>query len=302
MHPPVCRPPTHVHAQADHLPRVFVFIGTEGSGHDLFESIFSFLPANISIDRFHPDLHLTMSNQQKSAVTQDLTGAAVECPRLPYSRHVYDFGVRMSAAMKGKLQDTNFYLRARDPFPMGRVRTPLARPDLISLATFHGILYDLRMLVLVRNLTDTVLWSVLRRFHNDDVGLQARLIEDSLVYIDASLRAVPCGTFALVDVDALVKRPKTASVPMSQFLGIPGVAKEDVYAAIQRGKEKWEPTLAVQTGVGAAAEGDEGSETTFDGQSLEAFFQQRVGLWPLLEAAKGIPFFVPRTVQDWPLQ
>ena len=37
------------------------------------------------------------------------------------------------------------YVRARDPFPMGRVRTPLARPDLSSLALFHGIQYNLKV-------------------------------------------------------------------------------------------------------------------------------------------------------------
>ena len=37
------------------------------------------------------------------------------------------------------------YVRARDPFPMGRVRTPLARPDLDSLALFHGIQFDLKV-------------------------------------------------------------------------------------------------------------------------------------------------------------
>ncbi|CAI7765128.1 unnamed protein product [Closterium sp. NIES-54] len=262
----------------------------------------SYLPVNISIDRFNPDLHLTTSPGQKVASAQDPTGATVDCPKLPYSRHVYDFGVRMSTALKSKLQDTNFYLRARDPFPMGRIRTPLARPDLISLATFHGILYNLKLVVLVRNLTDTVLWSVLRRFHNDDVGLQARLIEDSMVYIDASLRTLPCGTFSLIDVDALVKRPKTASTALAQFLGLPGVAKEEVFSAIQRGKEKWEPTLTVQSGLGATADGDEAAEVTFDGQALEVFFQQRVGLWPLLDAAKGKPVFVPRNPQDWPLE
>ncbi|CAI5520747.1 unnamed protein product [Closterium sp. Naga37s-1] len=302
LFPPVCCPPTHVHAQADQLPRLFMFIGTEGSGHDLFEYIFSYLPVNISIDRFNPDLHLTSSPGQKVASAQDPTGATVDCPKLPYSRHVYDFGVRMSTALKSKLQDTNYYLRARDPFPMGRIRTPLARPDLISLATFHGILYNLKLVVLVRNLTDTVLWSVLRRFHNDDVGLQARLIEDSMVYIDASLRTLPCGTFSLIDVDALVKRPKTASTALAQFLGLPGVAKEEVFSAIQRGKEKWEPTLTVQSGLGATADGDEAAEVTFDGQALEVFFQQRVGLWPLLDAAKGKPVFVPRNPQDWPLE
>ncbi|CAI5944510.1 unnamed protein product [Closterium sp. NIES-65] len=302
LFPPVCRLPTHVHAQADQLPRLFMFVGTEGSGHDLFEYIFSYLPVNISIDRFNPDLHLTSSSGQKVASAQDPTGATVDCPKLPYSRHVYDFGVRMSTALKSKLQDTNYYLRARDPFPMGRIRTPLARPDLISLATFHGILYNLKLVVLVRNLTDTVLWSVLRRFHNDDVGLQARLIEDSMVYIDASLRTLPCGTFSLIDVDALVKRPKTASTALAQFLGLPGVAKEEVFSAIQRGKEKWEPTLTVQSGLGATADGDEAAEVTFDGQALEVFFQQRVGLWPLLDAAKGKPVFVPRNPQDWPLE
>ena len=33
-------------------------------------------------------------------------------------------------------------------------------------------------------------------------------MEDSLVYMDASVRALPCGTYLMVDVDALLANPK----------------------------------------------------------------------------------------------
>ena len=44
-----------------------------------------------------------------------------------------------------QLGSSGYYVRARDPFPMGRVRTPLARPDLISVAAFHNVVYSLKV-------------------------------------------------------------------------------------------------------------------------------------------------------------
>lgn len=57
--------------------------------------------------------------------------------------------------------------------------------------------------MLVRNVTKVAMWSISRHFHNEDVGLQLRLIEDSLMYLDASVRTLPCGTYAIVDVDQI---------------------------------------------------------------------------------------------------
>lgn len=37
------------------------------------------------------------------------------------------------------------YLRARDSYPLGRVRTPLARPDLLEFLQLDGLLFDLKV-------------------------------------------------------------------------------------------------------------------------------------------------------------
>lgn len=64
------------------------------------------------------------------------------------------------------------YLRARDSYPLGRVRTPLARPDLFHFLELDGHVYNLKVVVLQRSLADAVRSVYRAGYHGGDIGLQ----------------------------------------------------------------------------------------------------------------------------------
>ena len=66
------------------------------------------------------------------------------------------------------------YLRARDSYPLGRVRTPLARPDLLAFLQMDGLLFDLKVVVLSRGLPDAIRSAFRMGYHGNDLGLQVR--------------------------------------------------------------------------------------------------------------------------------
>eukprot|EP00897_Mesotaenium_endlicherianum_P007667 jgi/Mesen1/6929/ME000036S06257 len=269
----------------DELPIFYFLAGVEGAGHDFFERFFGYLPANISFVRFEPDLHLTWDEHQKVDSTRP--EGLEECPLMPYTRHAHDFGMQMAARLQSQVGSNGLYFRARDPFPMGRVRTPLARPDLTSLALFDGVLYNLKVLAIVRNASKAVAWSVERNFHADDVGLQVRLIEDSLVYLDASLRMLPCSSYAAIDFEMLVTHPEQISRQLSRFLAAPTVGEDDVRRALKSARSAW-----------VAPPDDLLPE--FSGASVDTFFDARAGMWPLMTACSRVPFFSPSSPSSWP--
>ena len=54
------------------------------------------------------------------------------------------------------LPSDTIYVRSRDSYPLGRLRTPLARPDLIHMLYLDGRLFSLKVVVLLRNLSDCI--------------------------------------------------------------------------------------------------------------------------------------------------
>eukprot|EP00271_Cylindrocystis_brebissonii_P000910 TRINITY_DN1109_c0_g1_i1.p1 TRINITY_DN1109_c0_g1~~TRINITY_DN1109_c0_g1_i1.p1 ORF type:complete len:412 (+),score=26.99 TRINITY_DN1109_c0_g1_i1:415-1650(+) len=198
LQPAVCRPPweylpediSHLKGneafgsaeRQARLPLFFFFAGIEGSGHKFFEQVFRNLPVNFSdIVPFEPDLHLTSHINQTNVHPKDSAKHA-ECPKLPYARplkqYAREVAHRLSEAGPGP------YVRSRDSFPLGRVRTPLARPDLVNLQQLDGHLFRLKVVVLLRDLANSVRSAARMGYHGGDVGLQVRIVEDSMVYLD----------------------------------------------------------------------------------------------------------------------
>lgn len=286
LRPASCRPAvvTEFTTGRNFLPNFYFLAGVEGAGHDFMERFFGYLPANISMVQFEPGLHLVSDDAQ--VFDGSKPKGVKSCPRLPYARHAHDFGTEITARLHSQ-GDLRGYLRSRDPFPMGRIRTPLARPDLISLALFDGILYNLKVLVLVRNASLSVGWSVSKGFHNNDIGLQVRLAEDSMVYLDACMRMLPCSTYAAIDVDLAIQTPEVLVHKLKDFLDVPDVSESDVQKALRSAKSVYSaPVLDTLP--------------DFAGTRIEDFFELRRPMWPLLSACRGVPFFSPRHPHHWP--
>eukprot|EP00271_Cylindrocystis_brebissonii_P002448 TRINITY_DN1306_c0_g1_i1.p1 TRINITY_DN1306_c0_g1~~TRINITY_DN1306_c0_g1_i1.p1 ORF type:complete len:366 (+),score=50.93 TRINITY_DN1306_c0_g1_i1:814-1911(+) len=280
------------YARRSSLPMFFFVAGVEGGGHDFVESVFNYLPVNVSMVLFEPGLHLTSAEKQ--------TRGGEDCPAQPYSRNVNDFGTEVAvrltkvvadAAMKAAgdaVPPPAVYVRARDPFSMGRVRTPLARADLVNMAVYDGIQYKLKVISLTRNLTEAILWSVSRNFHADDLGLQVRLIEDSLVYLDTQLRMLPCASHLMLDVNEILDKPESVAGAMADFMELDGVSGASVLKALRAARTAYSASPATST------------LPLFNGETVENFFASRSPLWPLFSAARGVPYFKPSAPTQWP--
>ncbi|GJP30212.1 hypothetical protein CLOM_g23298, partial [Closterium sp. NIES-68] len=245
---------------------------------------------------------LLLTRSKAQIVDVSLPGRKIytECPRIEYSRQASDVAALISSKIAPLQVQASAGLRQRQgrrapvlllansSFPMGAsLRTPLARPDLVSLGLYHGLLYRLKVIVSVKNISDVMASAIRAHYDNDDPGLQVRLVEDSLVYLDASLRQLPCGTYAIVNLDHLMSSPSPPFVSqLARFLDLHGVREEQLRTALRRTRTVWArprpPTIP-----------------RFNGEPVAAFFRRRRHLWPLLAGTQE-DFFSAGSPADWP--
>lgn len=87
-------------------------------------------------------------------------------------------------------------------YPEGFGCGTLAHPDLVFLAHLDGVLFDLRVLVVVRDPVAAVMSSVRRfnvkEFTYKNYQFQARAVQEGLTMINNGLAAVPCGKVGFV--------------------------------------------------------------------------------------------------------
>jgi len=88
---------------AGQLPKLVIFLGPEGAGHDLFEYRFSALPTPIALERFDPELHLTQDEGQETPVRAAGSLGTCTAPSCRDARRVHDFGAQISTAIKDKV-------------------------------------------------------------------------------------------------------------------------------------------------------------------------------------------------------
>lgn len=203
---------------------------------------------------------------------------------MPYARPLMDFAEHMEALLAANSGGP--YVRSRDSFPLGRIRTPLARPDIVNMIHLDGHLFHLKVVVLLRDLADAVRSAARMGYHGNDVGLQVRIVEDSMTHLDSVVRMLPCSQYIVLDFDKVSQQPEVAAESFAQFIGFKVTAKDFINAV--NGARKTRP-------VHNASIPRFGNTLT-----LEEFFSLRSEMWPLLHSAKMKHFFFPTKPSDWP--
>ncbi|CAI5500072.1 unnamed protein product [Closterium sp. Naga37s-1] len=236
-------------------------------------------PARPAVVAFEPLLHLTSEETQTH-----VHGVDARCPRLPYARPLRAYAKEMAVRLAEI--GSSAYLRARDSYPLGRVRTPLARPDLVHMLQLDGLLFNLKVVVISRGLSDAVRSAYRMGYHGGDLGLQVRIVEDEMVFLDTTMRMIPCSKYIVLDFDWVADSPELVAEPLADFLGM-GLTAEDIVAGVKG---------ATQTKPKHQTEYPE-----FGGQALDEFFSVRADMWPLLLACRSTPFFRPLHPRDWPI-
>lgn len=99
-------------------------------------------------------------------------------------------------------------------FPFGSVRETLRRFDLIEVMSLLNDLVDFRMLVLYRNPISST-YSGYRREFTKNLMLQAKIIEDNLIFINSQLKQLPIDTYRIVRFEDIIENPNLYVKPLS---------------------------------------------------------------------------------------
>eukprot|EP01033_Poteriospumella_lacustris_P003203 gene3203-2356_t len=91
------------------------------------------------------------------------------------------------------------------------------RPDLVHLQAMDGILFNLKYLIITRNVTDTAL-SALRRNFFSHVAQELRTVEHTLTYIESAIRGISCHKIFIAHYEHVLAEPRSFIEPLAHFL------------------------------------------------------------------------------------
>jgi len=176
---------------------------------------------------------------------------------------------------------------AEDSFPTGAIRKTgrvFNRPDLINLQMLDGVLFDIKYLIIARNVTDTAL-SALRRNFFSAVDPEIRTVEHTLTYIEAALRAVPCHKVFIAHYEHALADPHAFLEPLSTFLELDVEAKKYLKSRLSRAGQL-PPRKAHKLTQYSECNGIKDEQLCYKKIStlLDSFFQQRSFMWPTFGA------------------
>ena len=269
----------------------FVFVaGIEGSGHHMIKVLFDF-PEESSIRRpyiieeYVPNLHLMDPAWIESS---EQMGFAIIHENL-FRQRLTPFLDKMNQAKKEGRRGLLVYVHS---FPMGLSVLSTARPDLLVLKYFDCILYRLKVIVMKRHPLPALI-STLRRFGSDRYRninssiftialkkavppadypyiMQARIVEDQLIYLDQQIRRLGCSQVYIFDFNSVFS-PRTRwreLKALSMFIGLGDLETDAVIAAKLK-----PPTTELALPPTC---------TKCTRRVLYDFFEDRKVMWPLL--------------------
>jgi hypothetical protein len=203
-------------------------------------------------------------------------------------------GIREQFAMRAKNQKPpcKSIYDAEDSFPTGAIRRPgrcFMRPDIVNLEQLDGVLFRVKYLIILRNTTDTALSSLRRNFFTQvDLGL--RCVEDTLIYLEAALRGVPCHRLLFAHYEHVLAKPSAYEEPLSDFLELDGQKRAQL-SNILKAKDKGEVKFPKRTqhkltqyseckGAGLGDNLEKCYNTVV--KKVESFLADRAFMWPSL--------------------
>lgn len=255
-----CTPPAESKANLPTLP-VYVFIcGVEGAGHHAMEAVLRQVnkSVNLALVGYNPGLHSFSKHKNVSR--------AYQFPSIDYG--AYSRGMKYylekSASAAGKF----LVVDSRNSYPEGFGCGSLAHPDLVFLSKMDGKIVDLRVIVIYRDPTATVLSSVRRfqveNFTYKNYQYQARNVQESLTIINNGLSFVPCGKSLRVSYEELLDVPSSYVEPLSRIFGIQQNIMEEAMLQLKK------PTSRSS------------AQTDHIKQHLHTFFEAQKKLWPVI--------------------
>jgi len=226
----------------------FLFLaGVEGTGHSMIRSI---LKPIISQPYFvdQGEWHLQMMNfwDPDAPLKQRLKGKnAIEKSIKKYSNDPYTH-----------LLDTA-------SFPYNQPRNSLRRFDILELIDILKDFCEVRLLVLYRNPISTA-YSGVRRGFVKHPYLQAQIIEDNLIFLNAQLSQIPPELFKILIFEDFLIKPEKHIKPLSQWWSLDELKLQEGIKFLKKPTTSDEIPIKIK-------------------QCLNDFFtSSRINQWPLL--------------------
>eukprot|EP00038_Savillea_parva_P029640 m.72421 g.72421 ORF g.72421 m.72421 type:complete len:867 (+) comp8782_c1_seq1:216-2816(+) len=264
----VCAAPSGSPHRPGNLP-IFVFIcGVEGAGHHAMEAVLGDLSKKVDLvyTGYTPGLHSFAKHPNVSR--------AYQYPNISLAN--YEATVKRHLA-GSKLKGRPLIFDSRDSYPEGFGCGSLAHPDLVYLAQLDGIVFDLRVLVVVRDPVAAVLSSVRRfnvkEFTYKNYQFQARAVQEGLTMINNGLAAVPCGKAYVLPYDDMLQDPAPYASPLGRLFS---VDPSDLEASMTRQLKAPKPKPMA---------GDRAEMK----QHLQDFFDEQKFMWPILSGSSPLP-------------
>jgi len=266
-------------APRNNLPQFVLSVGLEGAGHHLWTEILdSPIFDCVWINARH--YKRNVGDGVPRTTTADLKTGFQEMLKfrtdkgMPPCKTIYD---------------------AEDSFPTGAIRKQgrlFMRPDIVNLQKLDGVLFNIKYLLIIRNVTDTAM-SALRRNFVTNVDAELRAVEHTLTYIESALKRVPCHKVFIAHYEHAIAEPSAYVEPLSAFLELNAQQKSQLEARLKKssGKPVTRKVHKLTHYPDCKAAGLSDTTQCYNALQnlLDAFFLERGFMWPSF-AGNGFDF------------
>ncbi len=194
----------------------FLFlIGTEGSGHHMFHAILEHhekLKNFVSRGMWRQPLVQQWNTAPKKGIKDKLSDLVK--PKIPEKTSLLKEALTRIFQQYERVGVTQFFESVS--FPFENPRNTLRRPDIIELTETIKDILEYKLLVLYRNPISAT-YSGIRRGFTDSVRLQAKIVEDNLIYIASQMSTIDTNLYKVIDFDEFLANPNSYVKPLSAW-------------------------------------------------------------------------------------
>eukprot|EP00605_Chrysophyceae_sp_TOSAG23-4_P000536 GSChrysophyteH1.ASY1.ANO1.605.1 assembled CDS len=206
------------------LPLLVLSVGLEGAGHHLWTEI---------LDKPVFDCVWVNARHYKRTVGDGVPRTTVKDLKSGF--------LEMLQFRKDKKQPPcKSIFDAEDSFPTGAIRKNgrvFNRPDIINFQQLDGVLFNIKYLLIMRNVTDTAI-SALRRNFVSNVDAELRAVEHTLSYIETAMQKLPYHSIFIGHYEHVLEDPGAYIEPLSEFLELESAQKKELTKRLNKSGKK----------------------------------------------------------------
>eukprot|EP01041_Mallomonas_annulata_P002281 gene2281-4439_t len=248
------------------LPLFVLSVGLEGAGHHLWTELLE-----------RPVFDCVWKNARH--YQRDVADGV---PRTTTAKLSEGLREQLALRKENGLAPCRSIYDSEDSFPTGAIRKSgrlFMRPDLINLQKLDGILFDIKYIIILRNVT-----------------VKLRTVEHTLTYVEAAMRGVPCHKTFIAHYEHVLTDPSAYIGPLSDFLQLTPSQIKVLSSRLSTPSHKQKPAVPSRK-KHKLTQYKECKERGLDSEGcyqqvlklLETFFYDRAFLWPTF-AGNGFEF------------